>query len=94
LKAYILKVSRVGREQLTYTRRPKDRGILSVEDALNFGIEPLYCKGSMITTATPPNHPLGLLNVRRLPARLTAEQMAESLGFKVHDIPLLLSLVQ
>jgi hypothetical protein len=43
----------------------------------------------MITSATPTNHPLELLSARRLPARLTAEQVAEVLGFKAHDIPLL-----
>ena len=43
----------------------------------------------MVTSSNPSNlHPL-LLNVRRLPARLTAEQAAEVLGFKTHDIPLL-----
>jgi hypothetical protein len=43
----------------------------------------------MITTSNAINPVPALLNARRLPARLTSEQAAEILGFKVHDIPLL-----
>ena len=43
----------------------------------------------MITTSNATNPVPALLNARRLPARLTSEQAAEMLGFKVHDIPLL-----
>ena len=40
--------------------------------------------------AQPTNPQLGLLNLRRLPARLTAEQTTAVLGFKVHDVPVLI----
>lgn len=44
----------------------------------------------MLSIANTANPSLALLDIRRLPARLTAEQAAEILGFKAHDIPLLL----
>ena len=36
------------------------------------------------------NRRLDCLSVRRLPARLTAEQAAQLLGFAAHDIPVLI----
>jgi hypothetical protein len=44
----------------------------------------------MITGSHAINPVSALLNTRPLPARLTSEQAAEILGFKVHDIPLLI----
>ena len=35
------------------------------------------------------NHNLSCLNLRRLPARLNSEQVAQLTGFQSHDIPLL-----
>ena len=43
-----------------------------------------------MNAAQPTDPYYGLLNLRRLPARLTAEQTADVLGFKVHDVPVLI----
>jgi len=43
---------------------------------------------SLDTTTTKPQ-PHDILNVRRLPGRLTPEQTATLLGFAPHDIPVL-----